>query len=249
MKITKIHTTNLRNDEHFQYILEFINLVYKFSAETLKIAPLFATLLSLFALEDKALKKIMKSVLTLDLQDLDKRRDRLFRGIADMNRVALNHFNEKVQEASKRLKILLDTYGNIARKPMNEATSAIFNLLQELNGKYAADVTLVGLTEWVKELHACNSAFDKLMKTRYEETAMRTDLVLKDCRQDVDNAYHDIVEHINACVIIEGDAKYADFIRNLNVVIDKYMAILAHRRGHHAHGEHTNKPQQTNNNN
>ena len=190
----------------------------------------------------------MKSVLTLELQDLDKRRDRLFRGIVEMNRVMLNHFNEQVQEASKRLKILLDTYGNIARKPMNEATSAIYNLLQELNGAYAADVALVGLTEWVTELQGCNNAFDQLMKSRYQETAMRTDLVLKDCRQDVDNVYHDIVERINASVVIEGDTAYAEFIRNLNVVIDKYTAILASRRGK-AKGHNTDKPQQTDNNN
>jgi hypothetical protein len=247
MKIQKIHISHFRNDEHFQFILEFINLIYKFGAEALNVATLFTTFLSLFKLEDEALKKIMKSVLTLDLQDMDKRRDRLLRGIAEMNRTAAIHFNEEVQEASKRLKILLDTYGNIAKKPMNEATAAIFNLLQELTGKYAADVALVGIADWVRELHACNGAFDKLMKTRYEETAMRTDLVLKDCRRNVDETYHAIVDHINAHVVLEGDAAYADFIRNLNVVIDKYAVILAHRRGK-AKGHNTDKPQQTNDN-
>ena len=229
--IKKFDINHLRNDEHFQYGLEFINLIYKFDAEALKVAALFATFLSLFKLEDDALKKIMKSVLTLDLQDLDKRRDRLFRGIVNLNKVALSHFSEEVQEASKRLKVLLDTYGNIAQKPINEATSAVFNLLQELKGKYAADVALIGATAWVAELQSCNGAFDQLMKTRYQETAMRTDLVLKDCRQNVDDTYHDIVDHINAHVVLEGDAAYAEFIRNLNVVIDKYAAILASRRG------------------
>jgi hypothetical protein len=76
------------------------------------------------------------------------------------------------------------------------------------------------------------------MKNRYEESAARTDLVLKDCRQKVDSIYHTMVERINALVVIEGSVAYADFIRNLNVVIDKYTAILAHRRGK----VHSDKP-------
>jgi len=74
---------------------------------------------------------------------------------------------------------------------------------------------------------------------------MRTDLVLKECRQAVDDVYHAIVDRINALVIIEGDAAYAEFIRHLNIVIDKYMSILAHRRHHHkTEHNHTEKPQE-----
>ena len=232
MKIKSIHSNQLRNDEHFQFNTEFKDLVNKFDAAELKIGAQFNDFLALFKQEDEALKKIMKSAFTLDLQDLDKRRDRLFRGIIGISKTALHHFNEEVQEAGRRLKILLDTYGNIARKPMNEATSAIYNILQELNGKYAPDVALmVGLTDWVTELETCNGNFDQLMKNRYEESAMKSDLVLKECRQKVDEAYQNIVERINALVVIEGEADYKEFIRNLNIVIEKYTVILAHRRG------------------
>ena len=232
MKIKIIYSHQLRNDEHFQFNTEFKDLVNKFDAAELKIGAQFNDYLALFKQEDEALKKIMKSEFTLDLQDLDKRRDRLFRGITEISKTALYHFNEEVQEAGKRLKILLDTYGKIARKPMNEATSAIYNILQELNGKYAPDVALVAdLADWVAELETCNGSFDQLMKNRYEESAMKTDLVLKECRQKVDEAYQNIVEHINALVVIEGEADYKEFIRNLNIVIEKYAVILAHRRG------------------
>jgi hypothetical protein len=45
-------------------------------------------------------------------------------------------------------------YGGIDKKPLNEQTSAGYNILQELNGKYAA-----------------------LMKQRFDEAAARTDIV------------------------------------------------------------------------
>jgi flagellar biosynthesis chaperone FliJ len=230
MKIDKLNFIGLRNDEHFQFHTELRDLVNKIGAAALKVDQQLKAYVPLYNQEDEALKKIMKSAITAELQDADKRRDRLFRGMVDINKAAMNHFNEKVQEAAKRLKILFDTYGNLAQKPLNEETSAIYNLLQELNGKYAADVALVKVTDWTAELGAANEAFARLMKDRYEETAMRTDLVLKECRQRVDEAYRAMAERIGALVIIEGAAQYADFIRRLNVVIAKYAVALSRRK-------------------
>jgi ElaB/YqjD/DUF883 family membrane-anchored ribosome-binding protein len=191
--------------------------------------------------EDKALKKIMKSALTADILAADKRRDRLYRGMIDLNRAALIHFKDDVQEAAKRLKILFDTYGNVAKKPLNEETSAIHNLLQELNGKFAQDVVTVGIAEWVFELKASNQTFNLLIKDRYEETAMRTDLVLKDCRQKVDDVYRAIVERVNAYVVIEGETAYKDFISNMNAVITKYHAALMRRHQPQRRANHKTK--------
>ena len=94
-------------------------------------------------------------------------------GMNKMNAAALKHFDPEVQEAAKRLKIVFDTYGNIAKKPLNEQTAAVYNVLQDLQGKFAADVTTVGIERWVAELQARNSAFGQLMKDRFDETALK----------------------------------------------------------------------------
>jgi hypothetical protein len=231
MKITKIDASRLRNDEHFQFHTNFKTLVSKAGAAALNVQPQFEAYLTLYAQEDEALKKIMKSAITADIQDADKQRDLLFRGMTDANKSALNHFNPAVREAAKRLKIVFDTYGNLAQKPLNEETSGIYNLLQDLNGKYAQDAATAGLTDWMAELGASNAAFDQLTIARYEESGMKTDLVMKECRKAVDEAYRALIERINAYALIAADAAYADFIPTFNAVIEKYSNTVEQRRG------------------
>lgn len=239
MKIESIHLYALRNDEHFQFNTEFRDLVNRFGAAALNIVPQFDTYVTLFNNEDEALKKIIKSALTADIQDADRTRDRLFRGMADACRAALNHFDPAVREAARRLKIVLDTYGNIAVKPINEETSAIYNMLQEFYGRYAADAALVGLTVWAQQLDISNRALDTLMKNRYDETALRTQLIMKQCRLLVDDAYRVIIERINALIVLQGVMPpFGDFILTLNAVIAKYAAALAHH-----HRKKTNEQQ------
>ena len=69
------------------------------------------------------------------------------------------------------------------------------------------------------------------MRGRYDETATRTDIVLKEARAKVDEAYRIIIERVNALMIIEGEADYADFVRRLNSIVDKYANTIAQQQG------------------
>ena len=229
MKIAKIKTTHLRNDEHFMFHTEFKELVSEHGAAALKIQPQFETYLTLYHAEDEGIKKINKSAITAEIQKADKARDVIWGVLVKANSAALWDFDHDVQKAAKRLKILFDTYGNIAKKPLNEQTSAAINILQDLHGEYAADVAAVGIGRWVEELQARNDALRALTKERYDETTLKTDVVLKEARAAVDEAYKSITERIGAYVLLEGVAAYEMFIRSLNTVIDKYNETLARR--------------------
>jgi len=231
MKINKIHSNNLRNDEHFQLHTEFIGLVTKETPLKLKIQSQFEAYLPLYGREDEALKKINKSSYTAQIQEADKARDEIFLGMAETAKGALKHFDPAVREAANRLKVVFYTYGNVAVKPLNEQTSAVYNLLQELQGRYAQDMATVGLIQWASELQTRNNAFSELMRERFDETASKCDIVLKQARAELDQSYFGIRDRINALVIVEGVADYEDFIRTLNAVIAKYTAILNARLG------------------
>ena len=99
-----------------------------------------------------------------------------------MYAAALKHFESDIQKAAGRLKIVFNSYGNISRKPLNEQTSAVYNILQELQGKYAADVKTVSIEPWVAELQSRNNALSALMKDRYDESALKSDVVLRNGR-------------------------------------------------------------------
>jgi len=140
-----------------------------------------------------------------------------FKGLVEeQTPAALIHFNIEVREAAKRLKIVFDTYGNIAKKSLNEQTSATYNILQELEGQYATDAAKVGLTPWIAEL----------VRNRVDEGSVKVDIVLRKARIQLDEKYHAIVERINALAVVEGVENYEAFIRKLNINIAKYAFLV-----------------------
>jgi hypothetical protein len=231
MKITSIHAIHLRNNEHFMFHTEFRELVAKHGAEALKIRSQFETYLALFDRVAKGNKKIKKSALTAEMQEADRARDIVWSGIVKMNSVALKHYNPDIKKAAQRLKIIFDTYGSNPRMPLIEQTLAINNTLHELQGKHKADVISIGIEKWVSELQARNNDFIKLMKDRFDETASQSDVVLREARALLDDAYRTIIKRINALVVVEGVEQYEQFIRSLNTVIDEYASAIARRSG------------------
>jgi hypothetical protein len=241
MKITKIDTSRLRNDAHSQFLAEFRDLIAAHGAEALKIKPQFQAFLPLYNNVDEALKKIVKSALTAKIHDADLARDDTFAGLLDVCRGMCRHFTPAVKDAALKVQIVLDTYGNVAGKSLNEETSAIYNLVQELQDKHPEDLAATGLAEWVAELKTRNNAFEALVKERFDETARKTDVVLRDARKAADEAYKKICDIINVYVLLEGEANYADFIKTLNAVIAKYaLMIHHHHRNHHSGGNGNN---------
>jgi hypothetical protein len=229
MKVEKIHLNNLRNDAHFQFHTEFKDLVEKTGAASLNIEALFNTYGGLYKNVDDGLRKITKSVITEQIQEADKARDEIWSGLVEMNKAAAKHFDADVREAAALLKTVFDTYGNLAVKPLNEETSAMYNILQELEGKYAEAAKTVGITSWIAELKTRNNKLSDLMKERFDESASKSDIVVKVARAELDKCYVSIAERINALVIVEGTADYEAFIKTWNVVVAKYVVGLGRK--------------------
>jgi len=234
-KINELMESRLRNDEHFMFHTEFHNLVTTATAETLRVAAQFANYTALLSKEDEGLKKITKSVLTAQIHDEDKKRDELYDGMSELTAALTKSPVQNKRDAANRLKIVFDTYGNISKKPLNEQTSAIINILQELKGQYAADAQLIGLTDYVTLIEAHNNTLETLVRERYDESTAKTDVVLREARQAVDTAYEDITARVNALALLEGGTTVENFIRSLNTVIAKYTAILNARLGRKHH--------------
>jgi hypothetical protein len=232
MKVSKINLHHLPNDVHFQFMTEFRKLVERFGAVLLGIEQLFALLMAQFNDEDTVLKKVMKSVNTVAINGADKRRDEIWHAMSELVKLSLHHYLDDVRKAAYKLSVLFATYGNIARQSLDAETSAIYNILQDLRGKYAEQVAkIAGLADWITELEAANIEVDRLMSERYDETAARTDLVMREVRLKIDDAYDAVTERINAAIVMEGDEKYREFVTTLNAVIKRYNDIQAQRKG------------------
>ena len=234
MKIKRIDFWTLRNNEHFQCQTEFVGLVEKYNPETLKIANIFEqNYLPLYREEDEAILKIRKGTLTEARRKIDRQRSRTFRGMVDMNNAALNHFDPAVVNAAKRLKILFDTCGNIAKLPLMEKTAAITNLVQELNGTFSSDTQTVGIDDRTNKLQQDNDTYEQLVRDDYTEKVAKTTLKAKEVRAKIDVVFRQIIAHIEALSVVEGEENYADFVRRLNIQLEKYADGLAQRGGRH----------------
>ncbi|MDR2882312.1 MAG: DUF6261 family protein [Alistipes sp.] len=231
MKIENIYLYRLRNDTHFQFMQYVVALVKEIGAEALRVEAQMAALTLLHSQEDEALKKIVRSALTDDIEDADHARDAVFRGLSDAVVSATNHYNPIVGEAARRLRIVFDTYGNVVARTLDDETSAIHNLLVELTTKGALDAETLDLGGWIGELDRLNLEVQGLILRRADEEAERTKLVLRTVRLEVDEAYRILVERVDALAVVDGGAVYDTFISRLNEIVVRTRDIAAQQAG------------------
>jgi hypothetical protein len=235
MKITRTDFHLYRNEQWFQFFTEFKRLtgIYK----NLNIEELLIVFLVLYGKADEALEIIRKSAKTELINEADSKRDHTFRGFAGMVISFLNHFDPKKQQAAVQLEIVLNHYGNVNVLPKDEETAAIHNLLQDVKITYAAQIGLLGLNEWVEELEKDNLTFQALTADRNTEEAMRSSLRMIEVRRECDAVYRQIVERIEALILLNGEAQYADFVNELNNLVRHYNNTIAARKGRGASKE------------
>ena len=221
-KFLRFSLRNLRNEEWYNFFLEFKRFVLQFTPLLLGIEALFALFLTLLQKADELLEIIRKSPLTHEIKLLDGLRDSAYRALKAAWKYALAGLDPQKHKAAERLGIVFHHFGNLAAMPYNEATGAIVNFVEELRGTYAADVELLELTELVNRLEEANNAFEAAVMERNAEASERPEAKLEEVRHEIDRCYLDILERIEAQALLEGDERFAGFIRTLNTNIERY---------------------------
>ena len=121
---------------------------------------------------------------------------------------------------------------NDFRLPLNEETSAIYNLVADIRDKRAADADLIGLTPWLDKLDADNREYEALVTGGDAESlSLQTEANAKQARKLLSDTYVKITDRVDAYIVIEEAGPFAEFAQALNVKIDRYNNILAARRG------------------
>jgi hypothetical protein len=222
----------MRNEEWFNFFTEFKTFVEQATPGALNIEALFATFLALYGQADKALEILRKSGYTAEVVRLDGVRDGNYRGLTETVKSGLHHYLVQIREAAEKLEVILEHYGNLSAKPYNEETSGIYNLLQDLRAK-ANEVSILNLSGWLNELETNNRAFETAILARNaEEAGHVADISMLEIRRQTDRCYLDIVERLEALMLIQGNAAFTDFVNKLNTNITRYKNVL-NRRGHH----------------
>jgi hypothetical protein len=232
MKTQAIRTTSFHNEEHFQFFTD-INKLFAGAPEAVKAAlgDSLSQFESLHQREDAAIEQMRKNAHTKSLAELDARRDALYKGLCLLVEAYGYSPAEGELQAAARMEALLEHYGDFTRASYNKESATLYNFVQELNDRYSAEVDTLHARTFVQELGSANTLFQETMDMRHDDKAANQVENLRALRLEADALYRKMTSIIDASIIINGEANFAEFVNRLNERIAYYKNMLAVRKG------------------
>jgi hypothetical protein len=231
--IIRFRLASLRNSNHVELNRLFIARVKKHGASELGILALFTAYVELFTEEELVFDIIFSSELTIEIKELDAERDRLYRGLSDGVKSALNHFSGAKREAARKLERVLKHYGDVPRESLSAETAIIYDVLRELaKPENLALVTLLELTAWLAPLEEVNAALEDAMSERFVEISKRPEQRMKTIRLEVDTLLRAILDKVEAMGQTGSPFYNPAFVNEVNAVMLYYKDLIAREAGH-----------------
>lgn len=220
---------DLRNEEHFGFVKECVHLCGLLPED--KAVAQKNTLQGSVDKEDELLEAIKQNLVTAEMGEFDFLRDTTWNGYRlDVN-AKQNFPDPEVQAAAKRLKNMLDTYGDPRGLPYIQENGVLDNLIKALETEEAtADLELIHASAWLPKLKKYHEEFLRLFRQRNSARAMQENGAVKAARLITDDAYRKLIQVVNVLVLIDGEAAYAPFIDEMNRLIEYQRTVLSRRK-------------------
>jgi hypothetical protein len=205
MKIIRFDKHLLKNEEWFEFYTRYEEMIETYGDFAMGISELFELLVPILRQADKALQVLRKSYYTEPLAEADKKRGDVFRGFEGVVKSMTLLPDTSMKEMAKYLHNLIEGYRkNILKGNYREESAAIYNLLQDLNGKYEVEVDKLGLYQWVESLEDAEKEFKVINKKREDESRDKPKDDLIKYRRQADLFYTSIASVIDARLVAEG---------------------------------------------
>ena len=226
--LNKVNIHNARVDEDFG----FQNRIYNLAVATLTaevVQPVIAAWKADLDALDAALKQSQKSLQTGAVEDADNKVDRLYNSIKKYLEAFCYHPNNNVADEAVKVVAIIEKYGMLTNLSYDQQYGALKNAMQELNALPEDVQTLLALAPWLEALTLAEAKFQVLRAAQTHDLGQFQTGLVKEARVKADATYRKFVDTINAFVIAFGEADYADFIRDANVIIDNLSANIKSR--------------------
>ena len=192
---------------------------------------------------DKVFKLSQKNLLTDEIAASDAVRDKAYRAYYACVKALVDFPDEEMAAAAKILFQHLKDYNINLQGQMDKQTGELLNLTADLTEKYAEQVATLNLTKVAEKLKEANDQTAALIKQRDEAEAGRKVGVTKQARAEVDKAYRNLIQVVNALILMEGEENYADFANTQNQLIRRYKQnILGQTSGNKKPDEEEGEP-------
>jgi hypothetical protein len=222
MKIKAIHFERLSIESHCQFLSDVKQLIDDDTSLTTFLAELLPPFYNLLTLEEKQIALVRNSVQSEELTKADQRRDRCLASIYCAVNMMLQHFDDTVAAAARKLKQRINTFcDDIENAAYEEKTTAVRVLLKELKTTYAEPTRTIGLDVWMPGLEKTQVGFDAIFYARNPELAKRPQGEMKDVCHKIEPNYHLIADKIDAYNRVNNDA-FGAFTSQVNDLVDYF---------------------------
>ena len=221
-EIQSIALVNINNAAHFTFVSNMADRAEKDAAVSEKCAAQVKVFRAAVTAEDENLKISAKSLVTDKIAAADRLRDQLYAGYKKAVAGYVNFPVESIADAAKVLNQHIKDYKIDVKAQLDKETGLLVNFVQDLEGKYKAQVDALSLTAFVEKLKAANEEVRSLTGQRTDERSAKTAGALKAARTASDEAYKMLTMHVNAHALLEGEADYAAFIDYANTEISHF---------------------------
>lgn len=221
-EIYDINIQRMNNGAHFTFVS---NILARAEADTTvkgKASELVSNFKAAVAAEDEALKISQKSLLTDEIAKADSDRDALYSGYKKAVEAFLAMPIADMAQAAKVLAQHIKDYKINTADQLDKETGLLVNFITDLEDKYSAQVTKLGLTAFVTNMKEANERVRTLTLQRTNEKMGVTVGALKAARTASDDAYRALVKMVNALALVFGEKDYIAFIDYVNTEITHY---------------------------
>lgn len=221
-EIQKINLHALNNGAHFLFVSNVLARAKANTTIASKLGTQIAALESALDQEDEDLKLTQKSFYSDEIAEADKNRDALYISYKRAVKGFLGMPVAEMAEAARVLNQHIKDYAIDPRAQLDKETGLLLNFVADLQGKYATEVSTLGLTAFVTALNTENEKVRTATANRTDERMTKVVGALKESRKVSDEAYKTLIRYVDALALIEGETNYASFIDYLNTEIVHY---------------------------
>ena len=221
-EIYDINIQRMNNGAHFTFVSNILARAEADTAVKGKASELVSNFKAAVAAEDEALKISQKSLLTDEIAKADSDRDALYAGYKKAVEGFLAMPIADMAQAAKILSQHIKDYKINTADQLDKETGLLVNFITDLEDKYSAQVTKLGLTAFVTNMKEANERVRTLTLQRTNEKMGVTVGALKAARTASDDAYRALVKMVNALALVYGEKDYTAFIDYVNTEVTHY---------------------------
>lgn len=229
-EILDINIQRMNNGAHFTFVSNILTRAEADTSIKEKASELVSKFKAAVTAEDEALKISQKSLLTDDIAKADNDRDALYAGYKKAVEGFLAMPVAEMAQAAKVLSQHIKDYKINTAGQLDKETGLLVNFITDLEDKYSAQVTTLGLTAFVTNLKEANERVKTFTLQRTNEKMGITVGALKTARTASDDAYRALVKMVNALALVFGEKDYTAFIDYVNTEITHYKREVLNQK-------------------